>query len=1544
MFKNDELLNHIETSATIKTHSAIFAEWNLNLRDNTFRIGNYRYRPTAAAGDIYRTLPNSFDPDDQGNFYTGATDADIVIDGGFDDQNIPAAFISKKEKENILYSLEDCFNRFRPRSGINKLRYFQDKFSHFTNIDMARRPRYYLADKRDPFKYWTSYRTEDNIERGIASNNINNQYYIDDAAPFVVYKEPIPANRIVVKMQTHIGDLNLGPFATESGAFSDPFFGDTNKATPVNWKIQYLQDNNWIDAISFNSSSTRNDGSAIVKSDGYVEIQYGLIIPEAYRSRFLEIDQLSSVDFLPEASTEGHAYLVKENEEDKGVYYIWVTDKYESFVPEYGWQVGEEDVTSNTNIVRDLVSPKQYLDTANNRTRFYELEYISGVRVVVETMNKIDATFDLIEISPRLVADISERTLSFNISKTASDLGISGMPVSQLLASTGSLLLFDYDEAFNDNNESSIIAKYSSQNLQVKFYEIIADLNGYDYYVPIKTMYSETFPEINSNTRDVQIGLRDLFFYFESLTAPELLIQNASVSYAISTLLDSIGFSNYVFKRVAGEDEAIIPYFFVAPNQSIAQVLEDIAISTQSAMFFDEYNNFIVMSKDYMMPSENQRATDLVLYGTNTQIEEGIVKNKPTQEKLENIIDLSSQVNSVYNDGKINYTSRYIQRSFGTIRQASQIDRDKTWIYKPALLWEVAPEQNTKSVNNEISSQSAYALSAIPLNSSLSNLPPTVSRNRIINNTVDLGEAVYWLPRYNGYLYANGEIIKFDAVQYSIPGPIIKNEDPRLQPTVVRNPSDPFPITNPVIGGLIPEFSDNLVWITSVQEYQNYFSKLSFNGKIYPTGLVRIYSEPNYEVVEGITRLKDGPVAKHGRAQFGTEIVSHQAGVSSYWTSDTYARACKMDSTYLLEIKDEITITNISSSSTTFTANSPVVGVSVGQVVKVIGGTGRLRTDVVTKVTEILSSDEEGATSFRVSHAPTTSLSAATIKLGFYESSDTIVAAAGIDTVVARKTTRNGIIKNFLSNSFLKESEINQLRTTKSGTIQSSALVINGPQYEVNQKPLDYVSYVYKELTNKFKHFGTRMRIVGKIENNESRGQTPNGSVPYYVLPSNTPDQNVSIGGASGGIAVMINPSTNIGYYFEIAALTQDNIESYSNSGTVSNIFFYKVKKDKNSNDAIPISLWTGLSKIIVDNGSFTGQSRMVGEENPTVYDLAVEYEDLGSTRRFYLYINNKIIATVDDPDPLPIYNNMAVFVRGSARCMFENLYAITNNYSQNTAYTLNTPILSSLEDSELDTNEAFRKYALSGIVQASYLGGISPWEPPKYNIYFEEFGTIMREAAYFNVKYDKAYPALYAKISPTFNKIKGYVVSGFRAGAYGAEFLVFNSTDTILNLDETSGNYLRIQGITFTQQSSNELTVDDYFEKLSNLSDPQTNPDNTITSLLKVRQDFYDVKNSRIQYGKKDFNLSPTYIQSQDDANNLMAWMISKIMKPRKSMGVNIFANPMIQLGDIVKIDYTNNDGNEVIKEDQRFVVYNIQYAKSSDGPEMTVFLSEVI
>jgi len=73
------------------------------------------------------------------------------------------------------------------------------------------------------------------------------------------------------------------------------------------------------------------------------------------------------------------------------------------------------------------------------------------------------------------------------------------------------------------------------------------------------------------------------------------------------------------------------------------------------------------------------------------------------------------------------------------------------------------------------------------------------------------------------------------------------------------------------------------------------------------------------------------------------------------------------------------------------------------------------------------------------------------------------------------------------------------------------------------------------------------------------------------------------------------------------------------------------------------------------------------------------------------------------------------------------------------------------------------------------------------------------------------------------------------------------------------------------------------------------------------------------------------------------MGWIINKVMHPKKSVGVNIFSTPTLQLGDIVTIDY-KNDGLDMVSSDStRFVIYSISYTRSAIGPSMTIYLSEV-
>lgn len=1440
MFKDEALINHLKKTSALRVESFVIGEWNLNDFEDIQIFGNYRYRPNS--DEIYATIPNNFYANDEGDYYTDALESNRVSETLVDNDLASLLYSTPEIERELYFSLKDCFKPFRPRSGINKVLWFENKY--IDNVRSARRPRYYMSSRFDQFKYWNSFRREGERDFGISGleddNNIG--YEIEDASPFVIYKNLIAANRIVVKMQTNLAEGEEQEIRNDDGELIvDPLLDRDRSSIPKRWKIQYLdQGDNWVDALSFNEDSFRRDGSEIVGWDGHVEALYGIQVPEEYRDSFNFVASVSASTQLPVPRINGEAYLVGGNLDSSGELYIWNFNNgdWDRFVPQYGFSLLEDNDIKRNGIAYELSDP-EYFEIDGQRV-YREAIYLKGLRVVVETMTGPNTTFDLIELSPRLRANLSDYILSYEIDKKLSRPTL-GLPVGGIAASQGQIVLMNYDGAFNENNEDSLIYNQLKPNVKFEFYEIVLDVEGFDKFIPIKTMYTEEFPLAVGGLFDVEVPLRDLFFKLETANAPELLLTNVTLTKAIAVMLDSIGFSNYVFKNLDEDTDPIIPYFFIEPDVSVAEVLERMSVATQTAMFFDEYNNFVVMSKEYLMPKEFERSEDFVLSAERSE------------DSLPNIINLEGIEKNVINSGQINYTTRYIQRSPATLNQASKVDEDRTYIYKPVLLWEVGSQEETKTINEQ-TKEVGYALGAVALNSFLSEELPTVENNTIINNIIDIGENVYWLPRFQGYLYANGEIIRYDAVEYTVPG-------------------------------------SGTFWIKSNQEYQKYFANISFNGKIYPTGNIKIYAEPYYETIEGgnLEGFEDGVVFRegevriHGRGQFGTKVISHDAGLSNYWSDNENVRGIRMQSEFLL--------------TTT----------------------------------------------------PTNQIKAPA-QLPINSSSP----AVGVDKVSAEKSFRTGIIANFLRQNIPSDDIIKDLRTTQSGTVQSSALVFSGPNpIPEGISSRDFVSYVYKSFKedSDYKHFGTRMRIVGKPESNE-KILTAQNAFNYYSVDPQGFNDNPIITGGSGGIGVMVNPDKNYGYFFEIISLTGDNLQRYSLADSeteetvsaVHNIVFYKVAPGNvnGSPVAIPYKLWGGLGQIIVDEGKFVGQDRLASETNPTVYDLAVEYENIGSTRRFYLYLNNSVIAVVDDSNPLPAYNNVALFVRGKSKCMFENLYALKNLQSREVASSI-ANINSNVFSQSISSSEALRKYALSGIIQSTYLSGINIDGAPEYSIYFEEFGTIMRECVYFNIKYDKAYPAFLASLAPTFNKERTYTVSGFRAGPYGAEFLIFNNTDKAIVLDETSGSYLRIIGVTFTQNTSNVLTVDDYFKAVSNFSDPKPLFDGVVRSPLRQEKIFDTIKNSRSRYGEKDFSLSSPYIQTEDSAQDIMEWMIEKTLSPKKIIFTEVFGGALLQLGDIVKIDYNLPDGDILIDKNKRFVVAEIFYSRTSDDLRNRLGLVEI-
>jgi hypothetical protein len=1497
MFLDTDLIDHIQTNNSISVDSLVVAEWNQNDLLNLDNYGNYRFRPDSASV-IYRTLYPEYDSQDNADVYTNALDSNYISEYKTEDPNEPLTFNSGETSRELYYSLKDCIKPFRPRSGINKILYFGESNINNTkfvdSIRSGKRPRYYFCSRFDKFKYWNSYRKENGQEFGISSQTAtffstgNPSYKINDCVPFVTYKNEVATNRIVVKMQTNLADpsavgingefLVPGRIRTNNNLVTDPLQDITKSSVPKKWKIQYLNaDNNWIDAIDFNENSTRRDGSRIVPWDGHVEIYYGIKVPENFKTNFHLYGYLDTVGQLPDPLytnrniINGDAYIVGSSSSESGTLYVWSEEDqdWKTYNAEYGFSLLEEDDTKRVGLVKKILGPSYFNVGSNDIYR--EFAFIKGIRVIVETMYAPNKPFELIEISPRLKVDITDYVLDYDINKNimATDFGL---PVGGLVASTGGINLSNHDGAFTElnvfgiaNRDGSIIANILKPQIKFDFYESILDVNGYDKFIPLKTFYSENAAVATSGMQDVSLNLRDAFFILESNNATSIFLQNSTLTKAVALLLDNIGFSNYVFKNINTANDPVIPFFFVEPDASVSEVLQRLAQATQTSMFFDEYNNFVIMPKEYLMP-------DVSVRDDNDAISERLTTlyGQRTDNIVPNIEGIAGFETKILNDGKINYTTRYIQREVSKLEQASLSLSEKTYGYKSAILWELGDQQEARTINQPTANL-GYALGAVPLGTSLGSAVPTVVNNEIINNTIDVGESAFWLPRFQGYLFANGEIIRYDAQQYQVDSPSASA-------------------------------TNGLVWITNNNEYQKYFSKLIFNGKMVLTGLLRIYTEPYYENASGANfdgleenvKYKNGEVRSHGRGQFGTVVTAHSAGLNSYWEDSNNRKSFRMDSKNIFS----------------------------------------------TVPTEFLTYDPV--------------------------SNSLAASPLGNDTVSQSQSSITSKIANFMKKSTRSEgfSSFNQQDVAG---IQSSALIFSGP-YPVPSlqstdlsatSSRDLISYVYKDLDKDYRHVGTRMRIIGKIIDDKT--QSALNSTDLFEIDKATTSSNLkTLSGGAGGIGYMVDTNTNSGYYLEIASMSEDVLKYYGSDSSggilptdqvLENIIFYKVERtpystqvDKKINIAVPKKLFGALVRILVDEGKFVGQDRLISQDI-AVYDLSLDADIKRNANGIYridfnIYLNNALIGRVSDNNPLQMPEGdgnklkVCLFTRGSTKCMFENIFALKNIKEEDVS--LGEKVKNTI------SAESLKKYSLPSVIQNTFMSSISTETKPTVDFYFEEFGTILRECAYFNIKYDQAYPALVAKFVPPFTVEKSYQISGFLPGSYGAEFLIFNTTDKAINLSESSTNRIMIQGITFTQNISNVLTVDDYFKELSNFSDPVV-ANNLIVSPERSEKIYDSIKNSRSVYGNKSFSLDSVYIQNEDSAKDIMKWILDKTIRPRKVFEIDTFATAHVQLGDIVKINFDLPEGVKMVDENKRFVVISAQYGRSSSNVRSQLRVMEV-
>lgn len=831
MFEDDFLIEHLDSKQSVKVEAGCFIEVNQNDLTNIDTIGVYKY------GDYTESQLRQWTGDPaqywvHRNVVTSLQNTKL-------DLNDYVYFEERKKSD--YFSLVDCFTEFRPRSGINKLvQPMGEGRTYIDDFKSVRRPRYYPASVEDRFKYWTSWNIEVGPYAGVSDVNGNIKY----AAPFIVYKEPVAANRITVKIQTGMGE-SVSTVNSRVGQ-SDPLSKPSLSTLPRKWKIQYLDiHNTWQNAMVFADWNPEQ----LDPATGALDIVFMVKNPNPAQWPFFVLKgYVASTEHLPLYAYDGEAFCVGRDESHLGELYVWSGNGWANTGDiDYEWRIADPTMNPEEYAVKDFIDPIVVNPTipAGSRSggdafdQYAGFVFMKGLRILVDTMVARDKPFELIELSARLFANVSDMVTNYSIDKAISTED-SVLPIGGLSVSSGNVTLSNANLAFNREMKydvfertGSILAGRVKKNTKFTFFEIIreVDVNGvlYDKFIPIKSLYATDRPAVVSGTDDVTLTLRDLNFRFEEETCPNLVLRDCSLTKAVAVLMDSIGFSNYIFhvgdRSTWNKDlsplDTVFPYLFVNETQTIAEVLDQLSIASQCAMFFDEYNSFVVMPREHFSSDPQY-----VLRGNN---ESG---------KYPNIEQMSIALNTIA-DAEVTFTHRDLARGNLPIESLTESgtrdagEAGNVMAYKASSVWDASKLEGS-------------TLSAAPLNTSLSAQIPVYSPSSpsgIAYNTFDLGIYSQYYP-FSGLCTVNGEIIEFDAKEYTIGG--------------------------------------KLRWVESQDHLNELVGRSAFtmadgSGQmIFPTGNMRIKTE--------LSRNDDGSITltKHGRGMFGTPIQYHSAE-PAYW-------------------------------------------------------------------------------------------------------------------------------------------------------------------------------------------------------------------------------------------------------------------------------------------------------------------------------------------------------------------------------------------------------------------------------------------------------------------------------------------------------------------------------------------------------------------------------------------------------------------------------------------------------------------------------------
>jgi len=277
----------------------------------------------------------------------------------------------------------------------------------------------------------------------------------------------------------------------------------------------------------------------------------------------------------------------------------------------------------------------------------YVADSCTGIAFIVDSMNSASAALELIQISPRLRIDISDRIINSSIAKTSQDSTLSN-PIGTSSSNNCGFTISNNDRFFDFDNENSIFKGLADVN--VRF--IVSDLVNGDE-VPQGVFFAHSWDYDAAGSLSVDSS--DFSKFLQSQSIENSFYVDKDLRFVIADIIERAGIVNYEICFAEEDLKLNSPFYFFDKEQTVWEALQQIAVAEQAFYYFDNLNRFVWSSRDYWWSSEE---VDFAL------------RARRDGENLANLMDYNNQFTIMANKATINYTpTRFLNNSNETLNQ-----------------------------------------------------------------------------------------------------------------------------------------------------------------------------------------------------------------------------------------------------------------------------------------------------------------------------------------------------------------------------------------------------------------------------------------------------------------------------------------------------------------------------------------------------------------------------------------------------------------------------------------------------------------------------------------------------------------------------------------------------------------------------------------------------------------------------------------------------------------------------------------------------------